>query len=86
MTTDEKLEKIWEQQETGIGGIRHPVQYERCGHANGWRLYIQKFDELTRKLLAGGPDAIVTEGKPSIREAVDAAYAKLFPSSAEEEA
>lgn len=79
MTTDEKLEKIWEQQGVDARGIRHPVQYERCGHANGWRLYIEKFDELTKKPSAGGPDAIVTEGSPSLREAVDAAYAKLFP-------
>lgn len=80
MTTDEKLERIWEQQELDTNGIRHPVQYEYCRHANGWRLYIEKLDESTKKPAAGGPDAIVFKGKPSLREAVDAAYAELFPS------
>lgn len=78
MTYPEMLEKIWEQQEPGPNGIRHPIQYERCGHANGWRLYMQAFDGLTKKPVAGGVDAIVNEGKPSIREAIEASYKKLF--------
>lgn len=77
MTTDEKLEKIWEQQTTFDDGLRHPILYERCrercGEERGWRLYMRT---------VGGdilPAAIAYKGSPSLREAVDTAYAKLFP-------
>lgn len=72
MTTDEKLEKIWELQKPDEHGNLHPVLYERCKkHTLGWRLYFWN--------AVGGGGAIVTKGSPSLREAVDAAYAKLFP-------
>lgn len=73
MTTDEKLEKIWESQKPDEYGHRHPVLYERC-RTIGWRLY-------RRRCTGCLPDAIVTKGSPTLREAVDAAYEKLFPSS-----
>ena len=82
MTTEQKFEAIWEQQTPGPSGIRHPIQYERCGHANGWRFYMQGFDG-NGKIKPGGPDAIVSKGKPSIREAIDAAFEELFPPTKE---
>lgn len=69
MTLSKKLEKIWEAQKPDEYGHRHPIQYERC--LVGWRLYFWS--------AAGGGDAIVKEGSPSLREAIDAAYTKLFP-------
>lgn len=72
MTPDEKLEKIWEQQEPDEYGHRHPILYERCDRKGlGWRLYTWS--------AVGGGDAIAKEGSPSLREAINAAFAKLFP-------
>lgn len=72
MMPDEKLEKIWEHQTPDEYGHRHPILYERCDRKGlGWRLYWWS--------PVGGGDAIVLEGSPTLREAIETAYKKLFP-------